>query len=237
MYTVDEVAFRVKAYIEMFERALSDLKVLNTDSKVDEVLNMAKLYLADSKHYFSLGDYITSLSCIAYAEGLLDSLRLLGFIDVKWVREKPKKVLVGGTFDLLHVGHIHYLSEASKKGLVYAVVATDANVRRIKGRDPILPQNARLALISSIKYVYKALLGDEKDFLKPVEEVKPDIILLGPDQPIDEGFIVKELDKKGLRVSVERLRKRINDDGLSSSSEIIKEIIRRYCLSSSETQP
>ncbi len=218
----------------MLEKALSDLKLLEADPKVNEILNMVKLYLTDSKYYFSLGDYITSLSCVAYAEGLLDSLKLLGFIDVKWVRQKPKKVLVGGTFDLLHTGHIHYLSEAAKKGLVYAVVATDSNVRKIKGRDPILPQSVRLALISSIKYVYKAMLGDEKDFLKPVEDVKPDIILLGPDQPVDENFILKELSKRGLQVSVERLRERINDEGLSSSSEIVKEIIRRYCLPNSK---
>ncbi len=218
----------------MLEKALSDLKLLEADPKVNEVLNMVKLYLTDSKYYFSLGDYITSLSCVAYAEGLLDSLKLLGFIDVKWVKQRPKKVLVGGTFDLLHTGHIYYLSEAAKKGLVYAVVATDSNVRKIKGRDPILPQSVRLALISSIKYVYKAMLGDEKDFLKPVEDVKPDIILLGPDQPVDENFILKELSKRGLQVSVERLRERINDEGLSSSSEIVKEIIRRYCLPNSK---
>ncbi len=227
--SVDELALRVRTYIDMVKRALADAKrTFKGGDKELEVLRLAELYYEDSKYYFSINDFITSLSCIAYAEGLLDALRMLGFIDIKWVREKPKKVFVGGTFDLIHIGHIHYLREASKYGLVYAVVATDENVRKLKGREPVLPQEHRLEVVSAIKYVYKALTGHPEDPLKSVELVKPDIILLGPDQPFSEEEIIKKLEKRGLSgITVKRLPERVGGS-LASTSGIIREVLRRF---------
>ena len=225
----DKLASRIRTYIDMVGKALEKAKrTFRGSSKELEVLKLAELYYEDSKYYFGIKDLPTSLSCIAYAEGLLDALRMLGIIEVEWVRRKPKKVLVGGTFDLIHVGHIYYLREAAKYGLVYAVVASDENVRKIKGREPILPQNQRLEIVSSIRYVYKAFVGHKEDPLKSVEFIKPDIILLGPDQPFDEGQMYRELEKRGLGgIVIKRLPKRIGNS-LASSRGIIKEILRRF---------
>lgn len=228
--TSNELPSRVLTYINMVEKALVKAKeTFKGGDKEKYVLELAELYLKDSKYYFSINDYITSLSCIAYAEGLLDALRILGNVSFEWVRERPSKVLVGGTFDLVHIGHIHYLREASRYGLVYAVVATDKNVKRIKGREPILPQRHRLELISSIRYVYKAVLGHEEDMVKPIELIRPGIIVLGPDQPMDEAVLERELSKRGLvNVRIIRLPRRFSED-LASTSEIIREVLRRYC--------
>ncbi|MEO3992795.1 MAG: DUF357 domain-containing protein [Desulfurococcaceae archaeon TW002] len=227
--TLEDTYARIKSYIDMVEKTLKTLRVLNESKEVSEVIKLASLYLSDAKYYFSIGDYVTSLSCIAYSEGLLDALRLTGNIEFEWVREKPKKVLVGGTFDLLHPGHIHYVREAHKRGLVYAVVARDSVVRKIKGREPVFDEKSRLTLVSSLKYVYEAILGDEEDFMKPVIKVKPDIILLGPDQPIDENTLTKNSEKLGLNITVERLKERVGGH-LMSTTDIVKEILRKYCI-------
>lgn len=104
----------------------------------------------------------------------------------------------------------------------------DKNVQRFKGRLPIMPENMRLEVVSSIKYVYKALLGDDADLLKPVERVRPDIILLGPDQPMDEEFLKKELERRGIKAEIRRMPRREGPE-IASSTSIIKEILRRYC--------
>ncbi|MEM1710739.1 MAG: DUF357 domain-containing protein, partial [Sulfolobales archaeon] len=145
----------------MVEKALSKVKedeVRVREAK--EVLELVRTYVSDSKYYFGREDYITSLSCIAYAEGLLDALRLLNLVSFSWEYPKVRRVLVGGTFDIIHPGHIYYLSEASRLGLVYAVVARDSTVRRVKGKEPINDEVSRLEVLSSLKYVYKAILGD-----------------------------------------------------------------------------
>lgn len=227
--TSEEIHVRLKTYIDMVEKVLKTLKVLSNSREVGEIIKLATLYLSDAKHYFSSGDYVTSLSCVAYSEGLLDALRLTGSVEFEWVREKPKKVLIGGTFDLLHPGHIHYVRKAHEKGLVYAVIARDSVVRRIKGREPVFDEKSRLTLVSSLKYVYEAILGDEEDFMKPVIKVKPDIILLGPDQPIDEYILTKSSEKLGLNITVERLKERIGGQ-LMSTTDIIKEVLRKYCV-------
>lgn len=226
---LEDTQARIRSYIDMVEKVLKTLRILNGGKEVSEVIRLASLYLSDAKYYFSIGDYVTSLSCVAYSEGLLDALRLTGSIEFEWVREKPKKVLVGGTFDLLHPGHIHYVREAHERGLVYAVVARDSVVRRIKGREPVFDEKSRFTLVSSLKYVYEAVLGDEEDFMKPVARVKPDIILLGPDQPIDENTLAKNSEKLGLNIAVERLKERVGGR-LMSTTDVVKEILRRYCV-------
>ena len=228
----ERLALRVRQYIGMVDDALKQVKDKcdSLPQNVREIISLASLYVRDAEYYLASGDEGTALACISYAEGLLDALNKLGYIKIKWDRRKPLKVLVGGTFDIIHPGHIHYLREAAKKGLVYAVIATDENVKRIKGKYPILNQEQRLEIISSIKYVYDAFIGDERDFIKPIERIKPDIVLLGPDQPINEEFIIKETERRGIEVVVERLPKRIGPEN-ASTTNIVKEILRRYCKS------
>ncbi|MGC8975032.1 MAG: DUF357 domain-containing protein [Thermoprotei archaeon] len=68
--TLEEIHVRLKTYIDMVEKVLKTLKVVNNSKEVSEVIKLATLYLSDAKHYFSSGDYVTSLSCVAYSEGL-----------------------------------------------------------------------------------------------------------------------------------------------------------------------
>jgi FAD synthetase len=230
MSTADEsIAMRVLKYIMNVEQVLNSIRLDNIRApEVKEVVNLSKAYLNDSKYYFSNKDYITSLSCIAYAEGLLDALRILGIINFHWERPKVHRVMVGGTFDIIHPGHIYYLSEASKLGLVYAVVARDSTVRRVKGREPVNDELTRLEVVNSLKFVYKAVLGDEENIFKSIEVVKPDVILLGPDQPVDERLISRYLDTIGLKAEVLRLPSRYKSE-TASTTNIINRILKLYC--------
>ena len=98
-----------------------------------------------------------------------------------------KKVMIAGTFDILHPGHIFLINEAAKLGEVYVVVATDMNRKKYSGHNPIIPQDQRLEVIRNIKNVKEARIGRyDNNTLKIVEEINPDIILLGPTQHYNE---------------------------------------------------
>ncbi|MDB4978891.1 MAG: cytidyltransferase [Candidatus Peribacteria bacterium] len=109
-------------------------------------------------------------------------------------------VLVFGTFDHLHPGHLFLLNEAAKRGDLYVVVARDANVERFKGKKSDQPEDERVAAIQSKFPSATVLLGDADDFLAPVRSVKPDLILLGYDQKLPPG-----VSEENLMVPVERL--------------------------------
>ncbi|PNX46119.1 MAG: FAD synthase [Thermoplasmata archaeon M11B2D] len=138
------------------------------------------------------------------------------------------KVMATGTFDLLHMGHIHYLKEAKKLGdTLVVVIATDATVRKLK-HDPITPQEIRINLIKELKMVDEAYLGHEGDMYSIVEEIKPDIIALGFDQIHDDVTIKKELEKRKMNVQVVRLSKYQGESDLEGTRRIIQKVIAAH---------
>jgi FAD synthetase len=140
-----------------------------------------------------------------------------------------KKVLIAGTFDLIHLGHIYLINEAAKLGDVYVIVATDKNRELYSGEAPIIPEEQRLAVIKSIKNVKDAKLGrNDNDTLKTVEEIGPDIVLLGPNQKYSIETLKKGLIDIGLnKVEVKRLKTYYEKDELHSSSLIKQKIIEK----------
>lgn len=141
-----------------------------------------------------------------------------------------KKVLVAGTFDLIHPGHIFLINEAAKLGDVYVIVATDKNRKIYSGEFPIIPQEQRLEVVKNIKNVKEARLGrSDKHTLKTVEEINPDIILLGPDQEYDIDSLKQGLKDMGLEnVEIKRLNTIYDKFPFHSSRLIKKRIIERY---------
>jgi len=139
-------------------------------------------------------------------------------------------VLIAGTFDLLHPGHIYLVNEAAKMGDVYVIVATDQNRKLYSGESPIIPENQRLEVMMSVKNVKEARLGrSDNDTLKTVEEISPDIILLGPDQKYDQETLKQGLVEKGLNnIIVKRLDTYYDKYELRSSRLIKKKIIEQY---------
>ena len=100
-----------------------------------------------------------------------------------------KRILVGGCFDLIHYGHIKFLTEAKKLG-DYLIVAleSDKNVRKHKGANrPIHSQSERAKMLRSLKMVDEVILLPEmksdKDYFDLVKKIKPDIIAVTKDDP------------------------------------------------------
>ncbi len=141
-----------------------------------------------------------------------------------------KKILVAGTFDILHPGHIFLINEAAKLGDVYIVIATDKNRELYSGETPIVPEQQRYEVMKSIKNVKDVKLGrHDNDTLRTVEEINPDIILLGPDQKFSAQKLQNALNMKGLKhTEVRRLENYYDKFKLHSSSLIKKKIIEKY---------
>ena len=138
------------------------------------------------------------------------------------------KVLIAGNFDVIHPGHIYFLTEASKLGDVTVVVARDETIKKFKGRAPIFNENERKLILENLKMVEKVILGDQKDFFAPVLVENPDIIFLGPDQY--SSWIEERISKSGLNTKIMRLDKRLP----YSSSELKKRFLKVYTLDSIE---
>jgi hypothetical protein len=83
-------------YIGSAEKVLASLTRTRTpitvnESTVSEVLRWAQDYLADAKYYKAQGKLGTSLTSVAYCEGLLDGLRLMGAVNFIWpTRQQPE---------------------------------------------------------------------------------------------------------------------------------------------------
>jgi len=139
------------------------------------------------------------------------------------VVEKKKKVLVAGAFQIIHPGHVRFLNEAARLGQVWVVISRNRNVK--KEFPIVVDEKQRLEVVQALKPVHKAILGSETDFLEPVRRVRPDIILLGPDQMSKECLKAK-IKAMGIkcRIEVRKLKKRIRKHKLHSTSRIIREI-------------
>ena len=149
------------------------------------------------------------------------------------IDEKERKVvLASGAFDLLHYGHVYYLTEAKKAGgenaKLVVIIAKDRTVEKLKGTKPIIPEDQRRAVVESLKVVDEAILGyEDMDMIRVIEKVKPDVIALGYDEERIEKDLKKLLAEKGLNIKVVRVGQFTERD-LVSSSKIKRKIIEYY---------
>lgn len=136
------------------------------------------------------------------------------------------RVLATGTFDILHPGHVLYLNRARELGdELYVIVARESMVRHKP--KPVIPEEQRLKMVSSLKVVDRAVLGSETDMFEPIREIMPDIIALGYDQTFDIERLQRELQEQNIGARVVR----IGDSKtcpLCSTGKIIRKVIERY---------
>jgi len=91
-------------------------------------------------------------------------------------------VLVGGCFDILHIGHLSFLEKAKNKGdILFVLLESDQDIKNKKGLNrPINNQKNRARLLSALKIVdYVVLLSEMKndqDYDLLLNKIKPDII-------------------------------------------------------------
>lgn len=132
-------------------------------------------------------------------------------------------MMATGVFDLIHLGHVHYLEEARKLGdELWVVVARDSTARRLK-HVPITNEEERRAMVAALKPVDVAILGHEGDIYDILPEVRPDIIALGHDQAHDSEVVKREAAKRGMHPEVVRLSRLETD--LDGTRKIITKVV------------
>lgn len=121
-------------------------------------------------------------------------------------RRSIRVVFIGGGFELIHYGHVYTISKAKGLGDVLVVsVARDSTIRKRKNREPLIGEEDRVRLLSSLREVDAAILGVEGDIYVTLEKVKPDIVALGYDQYHMEGEVKSQAQKRGMKLKVVRL--------------------------------
>jgi len=152
------------------------------------------------------------------------SLSDLKAIRLKLKASNKKVVFTNGVFDLIHAGHVDYLSKAKALGDILVVgLNSDDSVRRIKGdKRPILKQDERAFVLSNLKPVDYVVFFDEDTPEKLISEIIPDILVKGADWAVDKIVGKDIVEKNGGKVMNIEF---VNDQ---STSKIIDLIVQRY---------
>lgn len=100
-----------------------------------------------------------------------------------WRLTSQKVVFTNGCFDLVHPGHLQYLTEARALGNRLVVgLNSDASVQRLKGTHrPIMDEAARAILLASLLMVDLVVIFDEDTPLNLIETLRPDVLVKGGD--------------------------------------------------------
>ncbi|KAB2922461.1 MAG: D-glycero-beta-D-manno-heptose 1-phosphate adenylyltransferase [Bacteroidetes bacterium] len=129
--------------------------------------------------------------------GKVYSPKALSALRAEWKREGRTVVFTNGVFDILHRGHVEYLSAAKRLGDVLVVgVNTDASVRRLKGPlRPVVTQDDRAYILSQLVSVDAAVLFDEDTPLALITSLVPDVLVKGADYAV-ENIVGREVVEK-----------------------------------------
>lgn len=124
-------------------------------------------------------------------------------------RSQATKIMVFGTFDFLHKGHLSFLKQARKLSVnpfLIVSVARDINVKKIKGKKPRNNEKQRLAAVKKCALADKAVLGAVRNYLAHILKEHPQIIALGYDQKAYVENLKGLLNNNGLKVKITRLK-------------------------------
>jgi D-beta-D-heptose 7-phosphate kinase/D-beta-D-heptose 1-phosphate adenosyltransferase len=111
-------------------------------------------------------------------------------------------VFTNGCFDLLHVGHVHYLTAAAAEGdLLVVGLNSDRSMRAIKGpRRPIVPEAERAEILAALACVDFVTVFAEADPLRVIQSLQPDVLVKGGDWAESEIIGADAVKHKGGRV-------------------------------------
>ena len=130
-----------------------------------------------------------------------------------------------GVFDLLHPGHLYFLTEAKKLGdELIVVIARDQTARRLK-HEPYVPEQLRREMVEALKPVDRAVLGSTTDIYETVVREHPSIIALGYNQVWNEQEVERECARRGVPLKVVRIPQRPHDD--LATRRIVERIVER----------
>lgn len=134
-------------------------------------------------------------------------------------RGKKKVVFTNGVFDIVHAGHVDYLTRAKRLGDILIVgLNTDASVRLNKGPNrPIIPYKFRAKLLVALEAVDFVVPLERKTPDRLIEMIKPDVLVKGADYRVKEIVGADFVRSYGGKVVRMKLTK-----GLSTSAIIAK---------------
>ncbi|MDD2411605.1 MAG: D-glycero-beta-D-manno-heptose 1-phosphate adenylyltransferase [Bacteroidales bacterium] len=136
-----------------------------------------------------------------------------------WQFKGKKIVFTNGCFDVLHLGHVEYLSKAAELGDILIIgLNSDASVKRLKGANrPINPEHARAFILASLRFVDAVIFFDEDTPYNLIKLIQPDILVKGNDYKPEDIVGYDIVSAKGGEVKTVELV-----EGFSSSLIIEK---------------
>jgi len=136
-------------------------------------------------------------------------------------------VLANGLFDLLHVGHLRYLTAARAAGdLLVVAINSDRSARMLKGSSrPVLPESERAELVAGLRPVDAVVLFDEATVENVLRALHPDIQAKGTDYRAETVPERATIEALGGRVAI------VGDPKDHSTRDLIAEIVRRHTVS------
>lgn len=101
--------------------------------------------------------------------------------------DKGPLVLTNGCFDLLHPGHVTYLTQARNLGgFLLVAVNADASVRELKGPSrPVNPAEDRCAVLAGLRCVDAVVIFEEPRVTRVIDAVRPDVYAKGGDYTLE----------------------------------------------------
>jgi D-glycero-beta-D-manno-heptose 1-phosphate adenylyltransferase len=116
-----------------------------------------------------------------------------------WRFQSKTIVFTNGCFDLLHLGHIDYLSKASDEGDILIVgVNTDASTSKLKGpHRPINNQTQRSIILASLSFVDAVVLFNEDTPYDLIKTIQPDVLIKGADYTVKDIVGADVVQKNG----------------------------------------
>ncbi len=134
-------------------------------------------------------------------------------------------VFTNGVFDILHAGHVDYLTRARTLGnRLILGLNSDSSVRRIKGpKRPIVNEKNRAAVLLGLKAVDAVVMFDEDTPKELIDLLLPDILVKGGDYTPETVVGRSAVEENGGRVEIIPFV-----DGLSSTN-VVETILERYC--------
>jgi rfaE bifunctional protein nucleotidyltransferase chain/domain len=138
--------------------------------------------------------------------------------------QNKKVVFTNGVFDILHAGHVDYITKAKAKGdILIVAVNSDSSVKKIKGElRPVVSQNERAFIISSLKPVDYVVIFNEETPYEVIKKIIPDVLVKGADWSIENIVGGDIVEANGGKVETIEF---IND---SSTTNIIKTVLERF---------
>jgi cytidyltransferase-like protein len=119
---------------------------------------------------------------------------------------KGKKVMVFGTFDVVHCGHLHMFMQAKEYGdYLIVVLARSQNVEIIKGLGPMHSEEERKFFLENIRIIDKVVMGEKHNVYKAIKVNRPAVIALGYDQKIYVDKLADKIGEFGLDSQIVRL--------------------------------